>query len=170
MVRVKNARHYFSATLRLLKGGINKHLAGRSFLVDNEEAKADEFTARIDAFDVQVTESDGATVEAKKLRDGIVKAQTEMEAEAAGWRRTIIAMFGPYNAVLSDFGITPRKKPVRSVDNKKAANEKAKATREARHTVGPKEKAKIKGTVPTPSTSGNNSGNNSGNSSGTKGG
>jgi hypothetical protein len=48
---------------------------------------------------------------------------------------------------LSDFGLTGRKTPVVSPETRVAAANKAKATREARHTMGKKQKAAIKGTV-----------------------
>jgi hypothetical protein len=49
--------------------------------------------------------------------------------------------------MLAKFGLTPRQRPVTTPEVKVAAAVKAAATRAARHTMGPKEKAKIKGTV-----------------------
>ncbi len=51
-------------------------------------------------------------------------------------------------ATLADFGFQPRKQTAPTVETKAAAAEKSLATRAARHTQGPKQKAKIKGTVP----------------------
>ena len=48
---------------------------------------------------------------------------------------------------LADFGYTPRKVPVKTVAEKALAVEKGKATRVARGTKGPKQKAQIKGSV-----------------------
>jgi len=50
--------------------------------------------------------------------------------------------------VLADFGYAPRKKPTPTAQTKAEAAAKAKATREARHTMGPKAKAKIHGVAP----------------------
>ncbi len=49
---------------------------------------------------------------------------------------------------LAEFGYTPRKKRQPKVTVKAAAQEKSKATREARGTKGPRQKAEIKGQVP----------------------
>jgi hypothetical protein len=49
---------------------------------------------------------------------------------------------------LADFGYALPRKVTRTVEEKTAAVAQAKATRQARHTLGPKAKAKIKGTVP----------------------
>lgn len=57
--------------------------------------------------------------------------------------------------MLDEFGYTPRKPRAKSVKVKAAAADKAAATRVARHTLGPKAKAKVKGVVaPEPSTDG----------------
>jgi hypothetical protein len=51
--------------------------------------------------------------------------------------------------MLADFGITPPKaRTPLSADQKAAAVAKRKATRAIRHTLGPKQKKNIKGTVP----------------------
>jgi hypothetical protein len=48
---------------------------------------------------------------------------------------------------LEDFGYSPRKPRVTKVQVKAVAADKARATRVVRHTMGPKQKAKVKGTV-----------------------
>ncbi len=65
----------------------------------------------------------------------------------------VIASYGDTqdaSGALADFGYAPRKSSKKTLATKVEAVDKAKATREARHTVGPKQKAKIKGTVPAP--------------------
>jgi hypothetical protein len=57
--------------------------------------------------------------------------------------------FGPDAvAVLADFGFTPAKQVQKTVETKKQAVEKSRATRTARHTMGKKQKKAVKGTVP----------------------
>jgi hypothetical protein len=63
----------------------------------------------------------------------------------------VIAVFGGTQAAtdtLADFGYAPRKPGKQKLQTKVVAKELATATREARHTIGPKKKAKIKGTLP----------------------
>jgi len=54
------------------------------------------------------------------------------------------------SGTLEDFGYAPRKVPTVTPEAKAAATAKAKATRAARGTMGPKQKAKVKGTVAAP--------------------
>jgi hypothetical protein len=63
----------------------------------------------------------------------------------------VISQFGDTEAsasILGDFGMSPRKVPVKSAEVKAEAVVKLRATRVARGTTGPKAKAKITGVVP----------------------
>jgi hypothetical protein len=62
----------------------------------------------------------------------------------------VIGAFGSTSPKLADFGFTPRKVTVRTPEQKAAAAAKAKATRKARNTMGPKAKLAVKGTVAPP--------------------
>jgi hypothetical protein len=75
------------------------------------------------------------------LRDTTVSTLTSL-------RSFVMLKFGS-NAIatLADFGFQPRKRTAPTVETKAVAAEKSLATRTARHTLGPKQKAKIKGTV-----------------------
>jgi len=98
---------------------------------------------------------------------GVVAAQAQykakLEAQRAltvtvrtvilAFRSFVIATFSHSPDVLADFGIAPRKAPTPTPAATKAlAVEKRLATREARHTMGKKEKLAIKGSVPEPVT------------------
>jgi hypothetical protein len=73
--------------------------------------------------------------------------QAASEQLVAGVRQSLHAMFAGSIDTLADFGLTPRKVPVVSPEVKVAAAAKAKATRAARHTQGPKQKAATKGAL-----------------------
>jgi hypothetical protein len=60
------------------------------------------------------------------------------------------SMFTKSVETLADFGLTPRKQVNPKTDATALKIARAKATRVARGTVGPKQKAKIKGVVPAP--------------------
>lgn len=71
----------------------------------------------------------------------------------------VISQFGDTESsasTLADFGMSPRKVPVKSAAVKAEAVVKLRATREARGTTGPKQRSRIKGVVPAnpPSTGG----------------
>jgi hypothetical protein len=60
------------------------------------------------------------------------------------------ATFGAQPDVLAHFGLVPKKAPTPlTVEQKAAATAKRDATRAARHTMGPKQKKAVKGTVTT---------------------
>ncbi len=66
-------------------------------------------------------------------------------------RRWIHLTYDGDPVALADFGLEPRKKPrVLTVEEKKLVAEKIRATRAARHTMGPKQRAAIKGEPPPP--------------------
>jgi hypothetical protein len=82
-----------------------------------------------------------------------VQANRDVRAKTAsivsGARQALQVMFAGSLETLAEFGLKPRKLPVAlTSDEKAAAALKAKATRKARNTMGPRQKAKIKGTVP----------------------
>jgi hypothetical protein len=58
--------------------------------------------------------------------------------------------YGKSNALLADFGFSPAKPPVKSAQVKADAAVKSAATRVARNTMGPKQKASIHGSVSSP--------------------
>jgi hypothetical protein len=64
-------------------------------------------------------------------------------------KQMLLGSFAGQVDTLADFGLTPRKPRVVSPEALVAAAAKAKATRAARHTMGKKQKAEIKGTVDT---------------------
>jgi hypothetical protein len=71
------------------------------------------------------------------------------------FKALVISQFGddPGAAqLLEDFGYVPRKPSTRTLKSKTEAQDKAKATRVARHTLGPKQKLEITGQPATPAT------------------
>jgi hypothetical protein len=67
-------------------------------------------------------------------------------------RRTVTAIFGDGSSKVSDFGFFAPQRPVWTPEMTTAAVAKRKATREARHTMGPKAKLAIKAAAPPPPT------------------
>jgi hypothetical protein len=61
-----------------------------------------------------------------------------------------VATLGPTSQTLSQFGFEPRKPRKRTAVAKAAAAQKSRATRAERHTMGPRQKAAIRGTVDKP--------------------
>jgi hypothetical protein len=82
-----------------------------------------------------------------------LKAQADQRSTSntfvARVRQALLVTFADQVDTLDDFGLTPRTRRAVDPQVQVDAAAKAKATREARHTMGPKQKAKIKGTVAT---------------------
>jgi hypothetical protein len=73
--------------------------------------------------------------------------RAKSEPLVSALKQSLLVFFAGQIDTLADFGLTGRKAPVVSPEVRVAAAAKAKATREARHTAGKNQKAKIKGTV-----------------------
>jgi hypothetical protein len=84
-----------------------------------------------------------------------VKAALVARAEAEASRRAadralkpwVVNTYGADSQASHDFGFPPVKSPVRTLASKVDAAVMAKATRQARHTMGPLQKEKVKGTM-----------------------
>lgn len=76
--------------------------------------------------------------------------RTTTKGFVSGLRQTLLVAFAGSVDALADFGLVGRKPRVVTPEKKVAAAQKAKATRAARHTMGKKQKAQIKGSVPRP--------------------
>lgn len=129
--------------------GFKKHLSGLPSLnVAGQSMTPSQIVAtlqaRIDAFNA-VTPAKGA-FHAAVSNLKTTKASTKEFVSALV--TMVKAMFSTQPDVLSDFGLTPRKKAAPSAQTKALAAQKNKATRQARGTVGPKKKLAIHGTLP----------------------
>jgi hypothetical protein len=128
--------------------GFNKHASALTSLTLNGATQSSQqiigaFQSRIDsAREVLVAR---ATWNAKLLSDKQLRDATKAYASAV--RQCVLLAFAGQVDVLADFGLTPRAKPVTTPEQALVRAAKGKATREARHTMGPKKKAAIKGGV-----------------------
>jgi hypothetical protein len=78
------------------------------------------------------------------------RANTARLAIDEGLKAWVANQFGPVTQTVSEFGFSPRKARAKSAQTKADAVVKLRATRKARNTMGKRQKAGIKGTVPTP--------------------
>lgn len=96
----------------------------------------------------------GAILAAKAAWQQAVRDYTESDKEGdlviRDLEHTTIAIFGEDSPKLADFGFSAQRRAVWTEEMHVAAVAKRKATREARHTTGPKAKLAIKGTVEPP--------------------
>jgi hypothetical protein len=131
-----------------LSDGVTKHataipaiaIAGKSMTTQEIVAT---LQSRIDSAKAVV--STRATWQATVQSDRALRDKTK--TFVSGLKQAVLAAFAGQVGALADFGLTPRKLRVSTPDQKLAAAAKAKATRAARHTMGSKQKAAVKGAV-----------------------
>jgi hypothetical protein len=66
-----------------------------------------------------------------------------------GLKKLVGATFGEQSAIYADFGYAPPRPGKKTAATKAAAVVKTKATREARHTMGPRQRLSVKAAVAT---------------------
>jgi hypothetical protein len=135
--------------MQRLSSGLRQHLSGQVLLLAGASVKADDLVSELDGYVVQLNSTDASeaawhaqvattrTLEDSQINPRVSALETYLES-----------LYGPTSATLTDFGLTPRKSKARTVLSKAQAIAKSAATRVARHTLGPREKASIHGTVP----------------------
>jgi hypothetical protein len=130
--------------------GLRSHFAGQTLTFNGKPVTVEEVCAELQAWAASVA----ADVAAKGVWSDAVAAERVLAPSAQGRlnsvRELVRMTFGSTSVALTDFGMTPRKLPQkRTAAIQTAANEKAAATRIARHTMSTKQKAQIHGVVPT---------------------
>jgi hypothetical protein len=94
-----------------------------------------------------IAAADAATKAKAALHDAVIAAKTQratMTPLLSGFRTYVLNQFKDAS-VIAEFGLTPQKASTRTVAVKAAAATKAKATRAARNTMGPKQKKSVTG-------------------------
>src|SRR5579859_7417548 len=132
-----------------LVDGFNKHAALIPSMVINGAAQTTKdivttLQSRIDS--AKAAQSARATWQTAIRTDRTLRNTTK--TYVSGVKQGLLVAFAVQLDTLADFGLTARAKHVATPEQKIARAAKAKATRAARHTMGKKQKAEIKGTVP----------------------
>jgi hypothetical protein len=136
---------------QLLISGIQKHFASGSIILNGTSYTGPALVSAVQARLSAVN----ATIAAKATWQAAVKAEDEELLTSQSFlnalRKSLYTMFTDIND-LADFGLKPHKKPALTPAERVVAAAKAKATREARHTMGAVQKKAIKGTAAPPAT------------------
>jgi hypothetical protein len=130
---IAGIQKYYSATATLLLAGTSYTPAG---LISLLQAYVSAITA-LQALHAQLHD---AVSEGKAQRQQIHVILLALEGLVA-------SSFGSSSSKLGDFGFTPKKQGVPSVQTKAQAQVKSQATRKARGTLGPKQKLSITGST-----------------------
>ena len=134
--------------IQKLIAGLAKHFNGQTLTIAGSQLKTADIQTQLQSYLTALQAEDTARAAWKasvQSVDALKPATHALIVNLLGFLRTA---FGATSATLLDFGLTPRPPSKRTVANKAVAIEKAQATRDVRHTAGPKQKAKLHGTVP----------------------
>jgi hypothetical protein len=134
--------------LQLLQG-LEKHWEkGQSMIIAGKKYTLSDIVALLE----RRAEAAHAVITARAAWAGTRKADEEVNAETtpvvAAVRQNLLVMFSNSPDALADFGLSPRRAPKGLTGQEMVQKaEKAKATREARHTMGRRQKQAIVGEV-----------------------
>jgi hypothetical protein len=134
-----------------LIAGIHKHLSSFDFIVDSKAETAAQVLAVLRR---RVKLAEAVEEAHAALATAILASDEEATATTAfvrSIRQGILAMFANSPTILADFDMSVRKSPTPlTAAEQMLAVEKRAATRAARHTMGPVQKAAIHGTLSGP--------------------
>jgi hypothetical protein len=138
--------------LRKILEGIDTHFGGTGSLTLGRVTYT---LADLKATIQDDIDASDASVKAKAALSAAVQTERDKHARVDPILRLlrfyVISQFGDTkdtSGFLADFGLAPRKVAQKTVATKSEAIAKTKATRDARHTAGKKQKARLRGTVP----------------------
>jgi hypothetical protein len=148
---VKPSRAKVLAGVQALIAGTQKHFPTGQLTIGNVAYATSALITLLQSLIDALTKRTAAVVAAKDSLTELRDVQAKVDPVIQDYRDLLVAMFGQAGQTLADFGLAPHKQraPL-TVEQKAAAKAKAKATREARGTKGPKAKQAIKGDATAP--------------------
>ena len=135
--------------VRDLVAGTQKHSPNGQLTLGGEMFTAQALIQVLQSLGDALSGVDTAKASWKGALKNLADVRAKVGPTIKAYRSWVIATYGNAPAILADFGITPPKAPAPlTADRLAIAVARRKATRAARHTLGPKQKKDIKGTVP----------------------
>jgi hypothetical protein len=146
--------------LRLIASGVQKLFPSGQKILAGQTLNLPTDVVNLIQTDIALTD---AADKARAAWLAAVQVQSDSHQKLApvlrAFKRMVLAQLGDTQdaaSTLADFGFTPQKVGAPTAETKAAAVEKSRATRAARHTMGPKQKKSVTGTVgptaPSPAT------------------
>ena len=147
----RNNKSQVVAAARQFIAGTTKHLAGvAQVTLLGGSLTPDQITSKLQTLIDLRSDVDAAKATATaKIATETAQAPALLALMGA-LGSYVKATFGSSPDVLADFGLAPKARAQVTVETKAVAAAKRKATRAARHTMGPKQKKAITGVVPDP--------------------
>lgn len=154
-MNTKNTKSTLVERVRSLIAGTQKHSPNGSFTLGGAAYTTASLVQVLQGLADAIASVDAARA---NWKDALKREQDErakVDPVIRDYRSWLVATYGNAPATLADYGVTPRKVPTPlTADQLVAAVTKRTQTRAARHTLGSKQKARIKGAPATPATAG----------------
>jgi hypothetical protein len=144
----KGSKQNVIGRMQKLSAGIRQYLAGKLLVLAGKSITAEDLLKEFDDYVAQLNSTDAAhanwlaeveTTEALEV--------AKIDPDVAALENYLRSLYGASSQTLTSFGLTPKKTKARTVAEKAETAAKQAATRVARHTLGPKQKASIHGAV-----------------------
>lgn len=138
-----------AARVRSLIAGTQLHPPNGPLTVGGTSFTPQTLVQQLETLANAFSTADTAKANWKGALTDLADTQAKIAPTFKAYRSWVVATYGNAPATLADFGLTPPKaRAPLTTDQQAVAVAKRTATREARHTLGPKQKKDIKGTVP----------------------
>ena len=134
--------------VRDLIAGTLKHSPNGSLTFDGQTFTAQSLIQVFQDLENAISKVDAAKASWKDALKNMAGTKAKVNPIIRGYRSWVVTTYGDAPTMLADYGVTPRKAPAPlTADKTVIAVAKRAATRAARHTASPKQKAAIKGDV-----------------------
>ncbi len=143
----KKTKTDIAAMLQTIGSALHKHYTKKALVLNGASWKVEELSKLFAEHIAQMKETDAARARWLQAAALQRKSQADVELVVVAIKGLVGSTFGEASSTFADFGFTPRRKRTRSVESKAVAVAKLRATRVARHTMGPRARLAIHGVL-----------------------
>jgi hypothetical protein len=142
-----NSKKNVIVKMQRLSAGLRQYLSGQLLNLAGKSIKAEDMAKQLDGYVAQLASND-ATKNAWTAQLEVTRVlEDTLDPQITALEKYLQSLYGPSSSTLGNYGLTPQKARTRTVKEKGEAIDKGAATRVARHTLGPRQKAAIHGVV-----------------------
>ena len=123
-------------------------------VINGQSTTVKQILATLTAFSALVKAEADAKTQFHQTAQQVIAQRPQIRELLAGLGDWLRLQFGKGNPVLASFGVSSGKRKAATVATKSGAIEQTKATRQARHTLGKKQKLRISATPAAPAPTG----------------
>ncbi len=145
MGSIKSSRGGPVKELPTLASAVAKHFTNQTLILGGRQVPGAQVLAELRGYLALLAAVDQVRVQLAARLDAARRSYAGMQALVRDLKAYLRVMYASSRETLNDFGMQPARKRKRTITTKLAAIAKSKATRVTRHTMGPKQRAKLRG-------------------------